>query len=1375
MPEDSPQRPAWQTEELQDEWVDLDDEDNNSDDNSNLTYGTRSISLTAPLPSHIHTNNDLNTDSHTSFHAVGTFLVREDIPNVPVLPKTPGRGRTGIIKDFFSPLPLERMFEPPTPPIAPIPVPPPPPAEQPDSPSDEIVETDLPDMVSFHGRKASIACQFTFSAPRGLAPKPEAAKLSYPQAQSTPTPPFAPNNAAPTTDPRLRLFQFQYDTFTRDHLSALADSIAVNTPSGTGTRSGGRLSTVSETSFSDLRSTKRVKLSPPSDYGEGAGARASIARPKIYGKAYVGESQSLMEKIKQARDFSTISTVASGHTSTPGSGDNAAKDDKSSAYEQLRRSSLLNVPTNTNSNPSSSNGTMNSSPYSSSTYRQQAAALMAQIKSDMKGNKRIFSGDSEMSHVTAHLDDEMSFAHVVAPPTITIHPYDKENVRDTSRHHRRVSSSGSLRIRASPRRPPHRPLDPTAEANEVLPGDMSNLSLARRQLLAPQGNTNIIANPALLLPTVPVFPTGTMRSGTNEDLNRFVSSSTASGTLTAVSAPSYVKHAGPAQLRTIAPKDVPVLPDRMGDMLFDKVMMKWVKSVHSGNEGDGGADFIAEEPSEDPFGDIESLRDDDSRVLVGSGQGDRGGDVTEDEDEEEMELTSFSTDASGRVVAVMTGVDTNELDEETTDSEAENDAVVTGELEHMVPRRRDSESESEQAEEDNVGNETEIPNRRDFEDESLTDAFAPPPIVVTTFTTPPPAVKAPRRTRAPVAAATPFKTSAPTSAMKSTPGPGPTPSSALKDPTKQRFRTPRRAHRRSVSFSDGKRDGPIRGLSSTGGGVEPSARSKRIAEMLARSDSSELDSDSPTKGGARAGSVSPESPASGSASASASAASGSTSRRTFSRTQAQRSHRNANGTFLTECSFGVAHDRLVEVLTDVEPFEPHWEALSTVDISDRRLESVARLKEFLPALDALNLNANQLSWLSGVPGGVRTLSVASNRLTGLTSYSHLLNLENLDISRNEVDSLRQLACLRHLRELRADGNALTSAEGLERLDGLVKLSLEGNAIAGELDLARFRWTRMEVLSVRGNRLEGVRGLAGLQALVALNVDDNKLSTLDAGGAMPRLRILRASGNRLRALDVHWFAGLRTLYADGNMLEGDALRALAPSLEAIKKTVGRAAGREGKAVGGLLGRLENLSLRNQGGRGLRLDFADVRDAKRLYLSGNALPASFLTAACYNLVYLELANCRLATLPPGLAKLTPNLRALNLNYNFLEDVRGLEGLSRLRKLSVVGARLKGTKDIIRVVRGLPEVEVLDFRMNPCTLGWYLPLLVKGAEGAAWAELDARFRRGLPDGVYVGRLAYRGLVMGACSCVRVLDGVAVTGKERAKSEGVLRLMGG
>lgn len=62
-----------------------------------------------------------------------------------------------------------------------------------------------------------------------------------------------------------------------------------------------------------------------------------------------------------------------------------------------------------------------------------------------------------------------------------------------------------------------------------------------------------------------------------------------------------------------------------------------------------------------------------------------------------------------------------------------------------------------------------------------------------------------------------------------------------------------------------------------------------------------------------------------------------------------------NATFLTECSFGVAHDRLVEVITDVQPFEPYWEQLSSIDLSKKNLDSVARLKEFLPRLDLLSL------------------------------------------------------------------------------------------------------------------------------------------------------------------------------------------------------------------------------------------------------------------------------------------------------------------------------------------------------------------------------------------------------------------------------------
>jgi Leucine-rich repeat (LRR) protein len=96
-----------------------------------------------------------------------------------------------------------------------------------------------------------------------------------------------------------------------------------------------------------------------------------------------------------------------------------------------------------------------------------------------------------------------------------------------------------------------------------------------------------------------------------------------------------------------------------------------------------------------------------------------------------------------------------------------------------------------------------------------------------------------------------------------------------------------------------------------------------------------------------------------------------------------------------------------------------------------------------------------------------------------------------------------------------------------------------------------------------------------------------------------------------------------------------------------------------------------------------------------LPGNPLKRDFLNEACYNVVYLELAACRLTALPEGMSRMVPNLRVLNLNYNFLEDVRPLEGLTRLQKLTIIGSRLKNTKPLIRLLENMPDVEMLDFR--------------------------------------------------------------------------------
>ncbi|KAH8077035.1 hypothetical protein BXZ70DRAFT_709242 [Cristinia sonorae] len=1518
----SPNKPAWQTEDLEDEWIDEDEEPATVSvrDKSDLSY-------TNLVGSILVRRDDASGSLHASSSddgGAGTFLIREDVPATPFLPKTPGKSKKSMVKGFFSPLALEMMFEPPSPPKANSTPLPPPSTNAPAVPS-RLSQMYVPseDSTEVHSEgglreaeevegesqgddgedkrgepvltlpEAAIHYEFTFAPPE---PNPFNSAGAAPNAQSTPIPPGRQTHGPVMTDPRLRLFHFQYDTFTRDHLSAMVDSIAVNTPSGnttpsTADGSAHGISRASERSISRLRSAKRIKLSPASDYSPTGDGAAFIMRP-VRALDYVGESRNLMEKIRQNRDFSTVSTTASGlspHARKPS--DSPAE---SAGNRSMMRSSSqrLRVPSARYGDLSatksqSSGGTTNSkqSNYSSLAYREQAANLMAQIRNDMKGSKRLFSTDTETSHVSQQNVDK-SYASVGAkylPPeeedddATELLPESLRQPEIGTREPPDTSSSQARRI-LSPRRV-MRKISATHDAEQELSQSLDQMSLNSSAFLDqfPQPPVNVlvtapqsvppspavrfdIQNPSpshLAPPTAaaPAYPSSSIRSGRNEDLTRFVSSSTASGTtLTAGSAASFVKHAGPKQLTHIAPSDVPALPDRVGGMVYDKVKMRWVKAVaalsSNGRPFEDDNDAAPTDPaneSEDPFRDIESLREEDSRVQDSPEtrpvsneaaepltDDEEGGSIltadleqsrieevsdSEAEDMEEVELNSFSFDSMDAVVATESGY-ANPLDiedsEEMEDDEEEQTITETSFLTGL-----DADQDESAVDDDDDDSPAQSPPRG-----------------------------TPRPSFGKLSTPLPHSHSDPTalssgvrSAMKSN---SITPVSALKDPSRNRFQTPlaRLGHRRSVSFSDGKREGPILGVGRnaptpdvTEGSAEtesemtdlsksqsqgpseavPSARSKRIADMLQGIEDSAFHEDSPSK----ASSVRPPQeelqPIQARRPSSQAAVVGSASRedseRFLSRSHSVSRMSARNATFLTECSFGVAHDRLVAVITDVQPFEPYWDQLSTIDLSKKNLDSVARLKEFLPRLDTLSLNSNQLSWLSGVPGSVRTLSVASNILTGVTSFNHLVNLESLDISDNNVDSLRQLECLRHLRELRADGNRIESVEGLHKMDGLVKLSLQRNRIRN-LNLANFRWTRLEMLNLSQNRIGTVEGLETLPALVALNLDNNALGEFAPNGTMPRLRILRVSGNRLQGLDASPFPNLRTLYADNN------------SLGTIAKA-------------NRLTKLENLSLRNQGGRGgLNLSLHDVRDVKRLYLSGNPLKSGFISEPCYHLVYLELAACRLTALPAEFGRLVPNVRVLNLNYNFLEDTRGLEGLSRLRKLTLIGSRIRQTKMLVRMVRGMQDIEMLDFRMNPCTLGWYLPLLVKDVPGAlqpsdgeraahedggdagrqkstsrntlarsqskpqgeaspgasdadvseedgspasahpgalsgtlSWKDLDSKFRRDLPDDAYVGRLVYRGLIMRACPSIRLLDGVEPTAKEREKAEKILK----
>ena len=1039
-------RPAWQTDDLEEEWVEEDE----------ASFGTQSISLTAPLPGFLRTpttDRDESVQSPSSPVAGGTFLIRDDLPAA-LLPTTPGRVKDGI-KDFFSPLPLEKMFDPPSPP-------PPKPAtlafsSTPAIPSrlsqaftpddtqseaepaaqgkaagnvDNLKPTPPPDLLTPPSSKLGSEYPFTFSAPRHSP--------MFPQGQSTPGPCKIMANP-PATDPRLRLFQLQYDTFTRDHLSAMVDSIAVNAPSGGNSEGNGSpsslvhcaLSRNQQTPTSDdtpIRSIKRVKLSPLTEiYGEGDGEGATIARPRGSRVDYVGESRSLMQQIKQARDFSTISTTATNQSPASQllqksrSANSVPTQSGRSLPQKLIKTNLhcpddaaagylLVPPTNVDNElrSSGSSPTMTvHSGHSSLAIRQQAEAFMQQIKNDMKGSKRLFSGDTDVSPHSHVEDGAASVADKSHHSLWSVVTHDKGH-----RNRKKSPIAGSPRRPTASTRHQQSPRkysrSVSAEQDRSFIHEISNMSIeapwqtdTSSLVVSDRVHNNVpdikvtastfVATAVDLPPPARSYLTASVRS--NDDLNRFVSTSTASGTMvTASSAPSFIKHAGPIHITHIAPSDVPSLPQRIGRMVYDKEKMRWTRaSSHAVSDVDDPRDQTAgtDGESEDPFRDIDSLREDDS----GSTRHNREGATTvnlESDGEEDDEYDSAKPVDISRIEEVEEDEVNDQEEVDLTSFTFDGPSIAVSRVVPSEDEIGDESADSDSDIEDGGPADVEDPPAQpvfDFEDEPMHNSLPPPQ---RPFPTDPVIEATPvADTRKSSSLSTPKP---PRSALKSTSA---TPASAMKDPSRDRFCTPaqRIGHQRSVSFSDGKRDGPIRGLStklhesdddlgtstvntSTSSSLDPSlsARSKRLAEMMLKleitgqstfhNDIWQIcslitgdDSDSPTRflmtdrpsdlqlqplGNRRPSSQMAVVDSSG------------TSRRLFSMSQ-RSSLTDHNATFLTECSFGLAHDKLVQVITDVQPFEPHWEELSSIDLSGKALESVARLKEFMPRLDSLTL------------------------------------------------------------------------------------------------------------------------------------------------------------------------------------------------------------------------------------------------------------------------------------------------------------------------------------------------------------------------------------------------------------------------------------
>ncbi|KAI8615143.1 hypothetical protein BC830DRAFT_1123991 [Chytriomyces sp. MP71] len=440
---------------------------------------------------------------------------------------------------------------------------------------------------------------------------------------------------------------------------------------------------------------------------------------------------------------------------------------------------------------------------------------------------------------------------------------------------------------------------------------------------------------------------------------------------------------------------------------------------------------------------------------------------------------------------------------------------------------------------------------------------------------------------------------------------------------------------------------------------------------------------------------------------------------------------------------------LQQILEYLDNNRQGWTHTLDLSLDDSDLSDVKGLDALMPNLLRLSLNGNNITYLDGIPNCITTLVVKNNRLSNITSFSHLKHLKYADMSFNNISELESLKCLSSLCELNVSGNLITEAT-LQKSDFV--------------------------------------------ALTCMDLSQNQLQTLTVqGGASPSLQCLYIDKNALTSLQVA-SETLRKLHAEQNELKLEGLDlSECPQLRILNLGFNQIANMPGKLPNGV----EELYLHHQKGLDVRFtgfgNFQPIR-LKILYVSGTPIDSLNIFFPCRaTLQTLVAKRCLLKCITQEFAQSMECVKTLKVAHNKIPDISCLKYMQTLITLDLSSNDITNFKRTLGVLHRLRYLEHLDLRYNPITESFYPPLQpIRPSHGlgggglvgepvpvpsannatAGFAHLDRRFQRELSDEVYIRRVCYRAVVVRG-TAVRMLDGIVMDGRERRKADICLKVV--
>ncbi|XP_014669516.1 PREDICTED: PH domain leucine-rich repeat-containing protein phosphatase 2-like [Priapulus caudatus] len=227
---------------------------------------------------------------------------------------------------------------------------------------------------------------------------------------------------------------------------------------------------------------------------------------------------------------------------------------------------------------------------------------------------------------------------------------------------------------------------------------------------------------------------------------------------------------------------------------------------------------------------------------------------------------------------------------------------------------------------------------------------------------------------------------------------------------------------------------------------------------------------------------------------------------------------------------------------------PLPENLKLLDVSHNELNKLPDWVCDLYKLESLRASHNRLSLLPNRllchMEALRMLYVDHNQLTMLPECVESCAIEVLMLEHNRLTQLpvELLVNCRKLKTLNATNNRLTSFPPLNQCEDLNKiqeLNLSFNYLTDAVFEEICNYPRLKILHMAYNCLREITAVAihKLEILEELNISGNKIAYLpDVIGELPKLVVLRAHSNKLRALpDFYKATSLKVLDVGCNQL------------------------------------------------------------------------------------------------------------------------------------------------------------------------------------------------------------------------------------------------